>query len=354
MTDTVDGLRAGAACQHPRMRPVVVAFFLAVLALAACNDDDDGAPASADATDATDAASVAPRPSAGCQATPVAPGQSEQRLGDRTYIRMVPSGTDGPVPLVVDFHGYQEGSTVHAQMSGLPTYGQQEGFATILPQGTGKPVHWDVRLDSPDLVFVGKLLDEAHRTMCIDEARVYVTGLSNGAGMVSSMACVYADRIAAVAPVAGAIELEGCEPSEEVPMVSFHGTADPFLRYEGGLGPAGLALPAPDGSNRTFAELGVTGILVEGPSRPAILAAWADTNGCDDKPSVTKIEPDVERMVWDCPSGADVELYTIVGGGHAWPGSEFSMSVAAIVGRTTTTIDANEVMWQFFQDHARR
>src|SRR5215203_5702488 len=107
--------------------------------------------------------------------------------------------------------------------------------------------------------------------MCIDKARVYVTGLSNGAGMVSAVACVYADRIAAAAPVAGAIELEGCDPSDKVPMVSFHGTADPFLRYEGGLGPAGLALPAPDGSNRTFADHGATGILVEGPSRPEVL-----------------------------------------------------------------------------------
>ena len=39
------------------------------------------------------------------------------------------------------------------------------------------------------------------------------------------------------------------------------------------------------------------------------------------------------------------------GGGHSWPGSEFSKAVAAVVGPTTMSISANELMWKFFQAH---
>ena len=37
------------------------------------------------------------------------------------------------------------------------------------------------------------------------------------------------------------------------------------------------------------------------------------------------------------------------GGGHAWPGSEFSRAVAAVVGYTTFDINATELAWSFFQ-----
>lgn len=57
------------------------------------------------------------------------------------------------------------------------------------------------------------------------------------------------------------------------------------------------------------------------------------------------------RVSYSCPQGADVELYRIEGGGHSWPGSDFSARVESYVGPTTFSIDANEVMWSFFQDH---
>jgi polyhydroxybutyrate depolymerase len=59
-------------------------------------------------------------------------------------------------------------------------------------------------------------------------------------------------------------------------------------------------------------------------------------------------------MTFSCPAGAEVELYTTEGGGHSWPGSEFSKQVAAVVGKTTDTISANELMWEFFQAHPLR
>jgi len=54
---------------------------------------------------------------------------------------------------------------------------------------------------------------------------------------------------------------------------------------------------------------------------------------------------------YDCPSNGDVELYRIEGGGHAWPGSQFSAALASRIGPTTFTIDATELTWSFFIDH---
>ena len=335
------------------MRRALLALLLVVAACSSGGDDDASAPASAPSS--TEAADVEARPSAGCEGTgSPAPGQTEERLisggVERTYIRTVPDA-EGPLPLVVDFHGYSEGAAIHVQLSGLPAHGEEEGFVTLVPWGLGDPVRWDVALDSPDLDFAGDLLDEAERTLCIDLARVYVTGLSNGAFMASSVACRYADRVAAVAPVAGVQDPEGCDPDRRVPLLAVHGTADQFVSYDGGLGERALDLIAPDGSGRTLRETGATE-LPKGPSVPEIVEAWAARNGCErGEPDTTSVGEDVDRLAHDCPEGADVELYRVEGGGHAWPGSEISAAVEGVVGFTTMTVSANELMWAFFEEH---
>jgi polyhydroxybutyrate depolymerase len=284
------------------------------------------------------------------------------------------------MPLVVDFHGYSEGAEIHVSMSGLSAFGDQQGFITLTPQGRGRVPLWDTTSGGQDLTFVGDLLDEAEDSLCVDTNRIYVTGLSNGAFMTSAVACQYADRVAAVAPVAGIRDIEGCDPSRPVPVVAFHGTADRFLEFEGGPGPAVADLPAPDGSDRSLAdaqtsgddgETGETGDAGEtgdegdegersvtgadpapdDPSVPEVVAHWADRNGCDAEPEAEEVADDVRIDVYSCPPGADVELYRIIDGGHTWPGSDFSASIESIVGKTTMSISANEVMWDFFEEH---
>jgi hypothetical protein len=41
----------------------------------------------------------------------------------------------------------------------------------------------------------------------------------------------------------------------------------------------------------------------------------------------------------------------IKGGGHTWPGGRPGVFPVAIVGKTTTSISANEIIWSFFQAH---
>jgi polyhydroxybutyrate depolymerase len=49
--------------------------------------------------------------------------------------------------------------------------------------------------------------------------------------------------------------------------------------------------------------------------------------------------------------GAEVVLYVIEGGGHTWPGRVGAGPVERLLGPSTRDIDANELMWEFFQRH---
>lgn len=311
------------------------------------------------AATSTTAPSTAPVPSRGCGITPsVEPGEvkidTTSGGAARWYWRNVPSAYNGalPVPLVLDFHGYSEGADVHLMMSEMRQRGETEGFVTITPQGTGPVARWDTGLDSPDMIFVGDLLDEVEATLCIDRRMVYAAGLSNGAGMTSAVACVYADRIAAFAPVAGIRAPEDCAPARPAPVLAFHGTEDDFIPYEGGVGEAARNLPAADGSGRTIGD-DLPDAVQERPSIPDATAAWAARNGCDPEPTTNPAEfaDDVVVIDYDCPEGADVQLLRIDGGGHAWPGSAFSQQLESLLGFTSMTLDANGVMFNFFVHH---
>jgi polyhydroxybutyrate depolymerase len=346
-----------------RLAPTALAL---ALVAGACGGDDsstDGAAADDPTTTSTtavalDPAAVEPRPSAGCGAGPtVAAGETIETVeaGDRAreYFQHVPPGHDGttPVPVVIDFHGYAEGGQIHVLHSQLGRFGDEQGFVTISPDSGEQPPRWNTALDSRDVAFFGDLLDQVEADLCLDTARVFVTGLSNGAFMTSSLACTYSERIAAVAPVAGLRDPEGCHPERPVPVIAFHGTEDTFVAFDGGLGDSVAALPAPGGG--TLGDVAdEPPELADGPSLPEIAAVWAERGGCAAELQAEPVADDVALQAGvDCPEGIDVQLYVVDGGGHTWPGSEFDTRIEPIVGPVTMSISANELMWEFFQEH---
>jgi polyhydroxybutyrate depolymerase len=65
------------------------------------------------------------------------------------------------------------------------------------------------------------------------------------------------------------------------------------------------------------------------------------------------IAADVMRASYKgCADNAEVVLYSILGGGHTWPGG--GPMPPWFVGRTTHSIDASSVMWEFFREHPLR
>jgi len=301
-------------------------------------------------------APIAPKASEGCRTRAAPPGEKRVTMTSggvrRAYFRHVPpqANTRKPLPLVVDLHGYMEPAAAHKANSALGVFGDHHGFVTITPEGSGPVPHWDTHFDSADMVFIGDVLDEANGTLCIDERRIYVSGYSNGAFMASAIACVYANRVAAIAPVAGIRAVPGCAPPRPVPVVAFHGTADEWLSFTGGVGPKVDALPEPgQQQTRDSAAPSESGLSI-----PGVAAAWAARNGCGPTPTESQVASDVRVVRYDCPDRADVALYVVEGAGHTWPGSRFSKAIAQFVGPTTLSIDADALMWKFFQRHPLR
>jgi polyhydroxybutyrate depolymerase len=270
------------------------------------------------------------------------------------YIEQVPPGRSGrPSPVVFDLHGYVETAAEQANVSALGTYGATHGFVTITPQVTYAVPHWQVTASAADLSFLSDLLTHVEATLCTDEARIYFTGYSNGAMMTSRVACALSTKVAAVAPVAGVQDYPDCHSRRPVPVVAFHGTADPYVNYEGGPGPKLYGLPAADGPG-TLGQAAAKnpGVLTLLPATiPAQVAGWAKRNDCRPNPNRRAIGTDVTQITYRCPADAAVELYRVNGGGHTWPGSRVSASLAAATGRTTFTISADTTMWKFFQTH---
>jgi polyhydroxybutyrate depolymerase len=341
-----------------RPSAAVVGLFVAATLAAGCTGggrDARDVTAEAPAATTTPLAPKAPVPSPGCTHAGNAPATARERRTisvageERWYLLTAPSAHDGatPLPLVVELHGLAEGAAIAAQMSQFDTVAEREGFVMAYPNGSGSPVRWDQHLDArpnADFAFLDQLLDQIGEDLCIDRSRVYATGLSYGAIMSSALACARSERFAAIAPVSGVTHPDGCTPGRAVPVLTFHGTVDPILYFNGGVG------------NLTAAFSGGTldpppsPVDLNGPGYPEAVAGWAAANGCGASVDERRSDHVIERT-YDCEADAEVRFFIIEGGGHSWPGSAFSASIEKIVGPTTSELDATEEIWRFFERH---
>ena len=320
-------------------RGICVIGLAALLAGPACGSDDDGA-GDGDGTgggdgDGAGGADAAPLVGA-CAPDAAIPETGERTISfggqDRTYHLHVPSGYDrAPTALVLNFHGFTSNAGQQEYFSVMSEAADREGFAVAYPQGTGVSPSWNAGLccgsaaqnEVDDVGLTAAIIDAVAAEMCLDPARVYSTGFSNGGFLSHRLACELSDRIAAIAPVAGVMGIEECNPGRPVPVLHFHGTADALVPIDGG---------------------GVSGF----PSVAETVDDWAERDGCSGEPQVSFDEGDAHCERRDaCDQGAAVELCVIDGGGHTWPGGR----VPAAAGKTSTDISATDRMWAFFRDH---
>lgn len=269
--------------------------------------------------------------------TPQPPGTTELRTItsgglERTFELRLPKTyrADKPLPLILAYHGRGntgEGTQRFAGLDELPAVVAYPNG--VVGTGDGDRQAWQgAPYSAPgvdDVAFTEDLLDAVQGELCLDTRRTYATGKSNGGGFAAILGCRLSDRVAAIAPVAGAFYGTGeppCEPGRAVPTLAFHGTDDVTIPYDGDT------------------ERGL-------PAVESWTADWADRNGCRDVGTRTRpVADDVTRTRWvGCRPRSAVELYTVLGGGHTWPGAD-SYSGG---GYTTHSIEASEVMWDFFR-----
>ncbi len=264
----------------------------------------------------------------------------------RSYLVHLPPAYIGKkeLPLVLILHGGGGDAEGMARITGFNELADRQGFIAVYPNGTGiladRFLTWNagnccgpaVDRQADDVGFLRVLLDRLKRDFSIDPRRIFVTGLSNGAMMSYRIACELSGEIAAVAPVAGSMNVD-CNPTHPLSVIIFHGTEDGHVRYDGG-----APLVRADWHPREDRPVRETAAL------------WARFNGC---------RPEAQRSVQGnividryggCRKGTEVILYTLRGEGHTWPGGRPWAPWASV---PTREISATERIWQFFSDHPR-
>lgn len=295
----------------------------------------------------------APVSSAGCTATPaLKPGTTDERIMsggvERSYQLIVPERYDGtkPLPIVFGLHSLTVDHRIVPGMSGFGDMDDRYDFIGVAPSGrlggTNLP-YWNAAntADNYDLTFLSELLDHLEKTLCVDTARVFSVGMSNGAQVSSLLACRMADRIAAIAPIAGVEYNEPCDGAP-VPVIAFHGAVDPIVPYGGG------GLNSVTIANQNFYRGELPTDLATPVGVDESMRRWAEHNGCDATFVEERISPEVRKRTWpNC--AAPTVLYVVDNGGHAWPGKPQPAFEKAF-GHGTSDIQATDLLFAFFFD----
>ncbi len=243
----------------------------------------------------------------------------------RTARVHVPASYDPSVrtPLVINLHGRTSNATQQAWLSHAIAKSDAAGFVVIHPEAWGSPTSWNAgggccdpaaSNNIDDAGFIRAVLDEAEARLCVDTSRIYVMGLSNGGYLAHRIACEFADRVAAIGAVAGLLQLPTCAPSRAMPVMLVHGTSDTLVPY--------------DWVDET-------------------VDYWRITNGCTSMSTTYQNGAATCVRHGGCTGGGDVELCTITGGGHQWPGGE----AVPFLGTKSDDLIATDALWDFFVAH---
>jgi polyhydroxybutyrate depolymerase len=269
----------------------------------------------------------------------------------RTFLVHCPKNPAAANPaLVIALHGGGTNGRTMERFSGLSETSERYGFVVVYPNGSGRFsrfLTWNAgsccsyaeKHAIDDVAFIRQLIEYMTRQYHIDPSRVYVTGISNGAMMAYRLAAEIPDRIAAIAPVAGTLTIDPGTIHAPMPIIHFHGTDDRFVPYAGGRGSRGV-------TRNSYM-----------PVEEAI-KVWVRINqaaaipGVEELPSLHNDGTRVIRYTYR--TGRDsqnIVLYKIIGAGHTWPGQPHAR---LFLGRTTTEISANDLMWEFFRAHVKK
>jgi polyhydroxybutyrate depolymerase len=162
--------------------------------------------------------------------------------------------------------------------------------------------------------------------------------MSNGGILSHRLACELADRIAAIAPVAGTDLTSTCNPTRPIAVMHTHGTADGHVPWDGG-----------EGCGPTEG--------VSFTSVPETVERWRTRNGCSAEKSVSLTLGDGQCETYEaCAAGADVTLCAIQEGGHNWPGGRPPAGLVDCPGNggQSTSFHASVVIWSFLSAHPMR
>ena len=269
----------------------------------------------------------------------------------RSYWLHIPPSYNGSesVPLVLVLHGGRGFNFTHPfqyfrscimeDYTNFSKKADEEGFIVVYPNAKllilfGVFVfdyeifpawyYWFI----DDVGFIRDLIKKIEKTYNINSSRIYITGKSSGAIMSYSIGSFLSDKVAAIAPVAGTIggNPKGGSfyyiptPKNPVSVITFHGTNDSNIPYDG---------------SSIFVSVNES------------ISFWVEHNSCNPEPEINISESGriIKSTYTNGSNHTEVVLYTSIGGGHWWPGSDDDL---------IQEVSATDLIWEFFEKHPKK
>ena len=254
----------------------------------------------------------------------------------RRFVVVSPDPAPADAPVLLLFHGNGGTAENQANLTEVADLVADEGVWAVMPSSVDGV--WDDDPARPkgydDVGFAAAVIAQLQANFSVDPQRVYAAGLSNGAFMALRLACELSDRIAGFGIVAGSMTTgleSACAPVSPRPLMIVAGTRDLIVPYSGG-------------------RLGVR-------SGPQAFSFWLGRSGCNPAQTLSSALPDIAndgttvslQANSSCTSGSEVRLYTVNGGGHAWPGGWQYLPVP-LIGTTSQDMKATREIWDFLRD----
>lgn len=273
----------------------------------------------------------------------------------RTAIIARPRTESAPLPLLLVLHGGMMNPANTEQMTGFTPLAESNRFIVVYPAGIGQ--HWNdgrqvahyraMQEQVDDVGFLTALVRSLIDRRLVDPDRLAVVGPSNGAMMTMRLLCEsplhFGVAVPVIAPLPAPLR-DSCRISGRTRIHLVAGEADPLVPYAGG----------------TLNVRRRTAGTVIGFEETASL--FAAQSGCGDRPVVTQL-PDrvpgdgttVTRRRWEqCSSGGSVELLTIAGGGHRWPGVRalrpLERALGGMLGTRSEELDLSELVVDWMKE----
>ena len=269
------------------------------------------------------------------------------------YLHLPPQNkSKNRLPVMLVLHGGSKANGDEtAKQTGYNNLADKYGFIVAYPNGVDS--QWNDgrggtyrntnnnKID--DVGFISTLINKLVHTYNGDARRIYITGVSNGGMMTLRLGCELSTKLAAIAPVIANIPqniINRCKPKSPLPVLLMNGTKDPIVPWEGG--------------NVHFFKRKMGKVV----STAQTIDFWVKHNRCNPNPNIESVPDRVRRdgstvtisRYRNNSKSCDVVLYTIHGGGHAFPGSH-TRELRLLTGRKNKDINGPAIIWGFFKHH---
>ena len=249
-------------------------------------------------------------------------GSNPGALRARYY---VPGQLREGAALVVVLHGCTQSAAGYDHGSGWSRRADEHGFAVLFPEqqranNANLCFNWfnpeDIRRDSGEALSIRQMVSAMIAAHGLDAARVYVTGLSAGGAMASTLLATYPEIFAGGAVIAG------------LPFGTARSIPEAFDRMRGHGGPAGGALgalvAAASGHDGPWPTVSVwhggSDATVAAANADLIVEQWRGLHGVTAEPSVSDVVDGHAHRTWQNAAGrAVIEEYRISGMAHGTP-----------------------------------